>query len=211
MGSETPKQFLPIGGIAMIIRTARAFSQAISGISLIVALPETYLSFGEKLLSGAGIKCRCVTGGIERYHSVKNALGILPNEPALVAVHDAARPFATGTFIRRCFDEAAVYGSAIPFVPIKDSLREANGEDWVAADRSRFRAVQTPQVFSLQNLKKAYEVNFRSEFTDDATVYQAAGFSLHFTSGEETNLKITTSLDFEMANYLAEREKLSQK
>jgi 2-C-methyl-D-erythritol 4-phosphate cytidylyltransferase len=210
LGAEMPKQFLPIGGTAMIVKTARAFAQAIPGITIIVALPETYLSFGEKLLKDAGIKAQCVTGGIERYHSVKNALQILGDEPALVAVQDAARPFVSAELIRRCFDEAAIYGSAIPFIPVKDSIRQSAGEDaWVAVDRNAYRAVQTPQVFNSMNLKKAYEGSFRKDFTDDATVYEAAGNALHFTAGEEKNIKITTSQDFAMANYLAEREKAS--
>jgi 2-C-methyl-D-erythritol 4-phosphate cytidylyltransferase len=205
-----PKQFLPIGGTAMIVKTARAFQQAIPGITIIVALPETYLAFGEKLLRDAGIKAQCVTGGIERYHSVKNALQVLPDEPALVAVHDAARPFASADLIRRCFDEAAIYSSAIPFIPVKDSIRQSAGDDkWAPVDRSAFRAMQTPQVFHGDQLRKAYEAGFKREYTDDATVYEAAGFTLHFTAGEEKNIKITTSQDFAMANYLAEREKLS--
>jgi 2-C-methyl-D-erythritol 4-phosphate cytidylyltransferase len=196
LGAEMPKQFLPIAGEAMIVQTAKIFTSAVPGITLVIALPETYLSFGESLLNRAGVKCRCVTGGIERYHSVKNALQVIPAIEGLVAVHDAARPFATPSLIHRCFDEAAINGSAIPVVPVKDRS---------AADRDQFRAVQTPQVFDLYKLKKAYESGYQNAFTDDASVYESAGFPLHFTHGEEQNFKITTSLDFEVAEWLAKQ------
>jgi len=97
--------------------------------------------------------------------------------------------------IRRCFDEAGVHGSAIPVVPLKDSIRQVAGERNAAVPREQLRAVQTPQCFDLALLQPAFEVDYRSEFTDDASVMEHAGHGIHLCEGDPWNVKVTTPED----------------
>ncbi|MCH5320094.1 MAG: 2-C-methyl-D-erythritol 4-phosphate cytidylyltransferase, partial [Paramuribaculum sp.] len=146
-------------------------------------------------------------------------------EPELIAVHDAVRPFATPELIRRVAEAAAECGAAIPVVVPADSFREvgpqqgnhtpaadgctdhATGSDGAAddshrIDRSRLRIVQTPQIFRPDWLRAAYRTPYDPQFTDDASVVEAAGHAVRLVEGERTNLKITTPDDFLLAEAL---------
>jgi 2-C-methyl-D-erythritol 4-phosphate cytidylyltransferase len=137
-------------------------------------------------------------GGEKRFDSVKNGLELVEGE-GLVAIHDAVRPLVSTHLISKCFHAAAKEGNAIPVIPLQDSMRELNGKDNRPANRDAYRLVQTPQVFDIILIKKAYEQAYRPSFTDDATVAEALGAKIHLVEGEKKNIKITTPEDFLIA------------
>ena len=207
MGGELPKQFLPLSGKPVLMRTLELFEGEVSQIILV--LPEDHIPFWEELCQRYHFTLphTVALGGETRFHSVRSGLSYLPQE-GLVAVHDGVRPLASRALIRRSFEEAERSGAALPACPVTDSLRlrqeEGKSE---AVDRSRYVAVQTPQTFDLGRLQQAYEQAYSPLFTDDASVYEAASLgSITLIDGEETNIKLTTPRDLLLAELLL-REK----
>ena len=207
MGGELPKQFLPLCGKPVLMRTLELFEGEVSRIILV--LPEDHIPFWEELCERYHFTLphTVALGGETRFHSVRSGLSHLPQE-GLVAVHDGVRPLASQALIRRSFEEAEQSGATLPACPVTDSLRlrqeEGKSE---AVDRSRYVAVQTPQTFDLGRLQRAYEQAYSPLFTDDASVYEAASLGIiTLVAGEETNIKLTTPRDLLLAELLL-REK----
>lgn len=198
MNEAIPKQFLPLAGIPMIMRTMERFVNLCERI--IISLPIDYHNFWVNLQKeySFSIPHTLVAGGETRFESVKNALEHLPTE-GLVAVHDAVRPFVSKNLIEKCFSEAAKYGNAVAALHITESLRmkEENANKWV--DRDLFYRIQTPQVFRCNEIKEAYQQPYQSDFTDDARVLESQGGKIHLVEGEEQNFKITSPMDFLLA------------
>lgn len=126
-------------------------------------------------------------------------------EPFYIAVHDGVRPFVAPGVITACFGEAARSGAAIPVLPMIDSLRESDENGSRPVDRSRYVAVQTPQVFDGRLLLKAYAAPYDPSFTDDASVAEAAGVRVGTVAGNRENIKITTPFDLLIAGALLEK------
>ena len=104
--------------------------------------------------------------------------------------------------IGHCFDAAAEHGAAIPVVPISSSVRELTSEGSREMDRSLLRAVQTPQCFRAELLRKAFELPYDPAFTDESTLVQRTGAYVHLVDGDERNIKVTTPLDLQVAAQL---------
>ncbi|PXV62519.1 2-C-methyl-D-erythritol 4-phosphate cytidylyltransferase [Dysgonomonas alginatilytica] len=203
MGSELPKQFLNVGGKPVLMRTIEAFYNFDKSIRIIVALSASYREHWSKLCKGYGFSVyhEVVDGGETRFHSVKNGLELVGE--GWVAVHDAVRPFASVSLLKTCFDAAKEYKAVIPVIDVTDSLREIDGEnDSKIVDRSKYRMVQTPQVFESVLLKKAYDADFSEYFTDDSSVVEAYGHAIHLVEGERTNIKITTPFDLDLGEVI---------
>ncbi|MFM7080092.1 MAG: 2-C-methyl-D-erythritol 4-phosphate cytidylyltransferase, partial [Bacteroidota bacterium] len=109
----------------------------------------------------------------------------------VVAIHDAVRPLATTQLVQSSFQEAAIRGSAIPVIPVRDSLRKKTDGGTVAIDREQYVAVQTPQCFDYGKLMNAYREQLAGSFTDDASLFESAGGKAHLIQGENSNIKIT--------------------
>jgi 2-C-methyl-D-erythritol 4-phosphate cytidylyltransferase len=139
-----------------------------------------------------------VAGGEERFHSVRNGLACVTHD-GLVAVHDGVRPLLSADLITRCFTAAEAHGAAIPVVPISSSVRELTDEGSQPLDRSRLRAVQTPQCFRVPLLRRAFELPYDPAFTDEATLVERLGVAVHLVEGEEQNIKVTTPFDLKVA------------
>lgn len=203
LGGETPKQFVPIGGKPILMRTIEMFYQFDKSIRIIVVLPEDHRDHWSMLCKSYGftIYHEMVNGGETRFHSVKSGLELVTD--GLVAVHDAARPFVSVDLIQRSFDCAKEYRSAIPVIDVVDSLRkvESSGHSSIV-DRNDYKMVQTPQIFEVSLLKKAYESDFDESFTDDASVVESVGQEVCLLNGERNNIKITTSFDLKLAKAL---------
>ena len=170
MGSDLPKQFIPMEGKPVLMHTLEAFHRWDASAGLILVLPEDHQPYWKMLCREIGCKVphRIANGGETRFHSVRNGLNFLSDEignaagrdeKILVAVHDGVRPFAAPEVVEQCFAEAEVSGAAIPVVPVVDSLREFSGESSRPVDRSRYQAVQTPQVFDYDLLLKAWRLS----------------------------------------------------
>ncbi len=202
-GGCLPKQFRLLGNRPVLARTIDLFATTLRGTEIVVVLPARYIDFWKDFSARFEVPAHTtVAGGEERFHSVKNGLAALRTNPELIAVHDAVRPFATPEMIRHVIAEAESTGAAIPAIAPVDSFRETDGEGSHIIDRSRLRIVQTPQVFRADWLTEAYRAEFDPRFTDDASVVEAAGHSVRLVEGERTNLKLTTSEDFDLAEAL---------
>ena len=209
MGKEIPKQFLPIGGRPVLMCTLEAFHRCDAAIGLVLALPEAHLSLWQELCRQYSFTLphRVVTGGATRFHSVYNGLQAVPAEVSLIAVHDGVRPFVSPRLINDLFAAAARYGAAVPAVPVVDSLRRVDAEGGsVAVPRSAYRSVQTPQVFRSDLLLRAYDSPYQDDFTDDASVVEAAGQAVALVDGDVDNIKITTPRDLAVAEILLQAD-----
>lgn len=196
MGHELPKQFLPIGGIPVLMLTIDAFYRYDAGMHLVVVLPSSQIDFWRELctMHNFAIKHTVVAGGETRFHSVKNGLtAALPE--SLVAVHDGVRPFVSQQTIARCFDEALKSGSAIPVTASVESIRQVIGDASVSVNRASYMMVQTPQVFQWQVIDAAYQLPYDTLFTDDASVVEKACFKVTLVDGNRENIKLTTPFD----------------
>lgn len=207
MGSDLPKQFIPVAGKPVLMRTIEAFHSYDSNIDIILVLPYSHHVYWKELCANYhfGIPHIIAMGGETRFHSVKNGLGLING--GIVAIQDGVRPFASKEMIARCFDAAKRYHAVIPVIDSTDSLREMiDGTKSRIIDRSGIRLVQTPQVFHTDILKKAYETEFKDTFTDDASVVEAMGIDVHLVKGEVTNIKITTPLDLKIGELIVRGE-----
>ncbi|MCQ2185396.1 MAG: 2-C-methyl-D-erythritol 4-phosphate cytidylyltransferase [Bacteroidales bacterium] len=211
MGAEVPKQFLRLEGKTILQLSIERVLEAVPDVQVVLALPSQYREFWaeECERQSFDIRQRIVDGGITRFHSVKNALEKVPDN-ALVAVHDAVRPFAGIELIRTLFSLAELHPAVIPVIPVTDTLKvlkanEAGELEEVPgskADRSVLFGAQTPQLFRADVLKKAYEQPYDTAFTDDASVVQAMGCAIKYIPGERYNIKLTTPEDMDFAQKL---------
>lgn len=200
MQNAVPKQFLPINGKPILYHTISAFLTAVPGIKIVLVLPQAHFSYANMVLQhfGSGMDLTIVAGGESRFASVKNGLSET-KETDIIFVHDGVRPLLSKQLILDCLAAAAVYGSAIPVVPVTDTIRQIDGEGSRTMDREVLRAVQTPQTFSGSVLLPAFEQEFRSSFTDEASVVEQYGKIVHLVNGEKSNIKITTPEDLVFA------------
>lgn len=200
MGSELPKQFLPIGGKPVLMHTMEAFYAYDSEIRIILVLPASQQSYWAELCRKHcfSIPHAVADGGETRFHSVKNGLSFV-DTPGLVGVHDGVRPFVSREVIDRCYALAAEKQAAIPVVDVVETVRRVEGDRSVTVNRDEYKLVQTPQVFDAGLLKRAYEQPYTPRFTDDASVVEALGVSVALTAGNRENIKITTPFDLKIA------------
>ncbi len=204
MGNEIPKQFLPLQGKPILVRTVERFLSYDSSITIVVVLPEDQMSLWsdckDKFLEAWEITTRF--GGVTRFQSVKSGLTVIEPD-SLVAVHDGVRPLVSTEVIARSFEVAEARGTAIAAVALKDSIRkvQSNGKS-EAVSRNEYLAVQTPQTFRSHILLKAYETEELPGFTDDASVVESAGISITLIEGSYRNIKITTPEDMVIAEAL---------
>ncbi len=211
MGADLPKQFLPIGGRPLLMYTLEAFAQAVPGINVVLVLPRDQQAYWRDLCRKHAFTLAhtIADGGATRFHSVQSGLRAIeaaatPDDESLVAVHDGVRPFVAHDVICRCLATARECGTAVPVVPVVETVRELLNDGSVTRDRSRFRLVQTPQTFRLSLLRQAYEQPYTEAFTDDASVVEALGHSIALVEGNRENIKITTPFDLTVAEALVE-------
>lgn len=205
MQSALPKQFMMLGSLPVVAHTINTFSEALPGAEIVVVLPEEHIPLWRNLAARFDVAVhRCIAGGKERFHSVKNGLDALSSEVEFVAVHDGVRALATKKMILRVQLAAEEMGAAIPVTEVVDSYRRVDGSDSYIVPRSELRIVQTPQTFSAELLRRAYEQPFSESFTDDASVVEALGAKITLVEGERRNIKLTTPEDMAIAERLLE-------
>lgn len=196
MKSDVPKQFLRIDGEPIIVKSIKKFLTYDQKISVIVVLPKTHLNeWGAiKFQYFPDTEIQSTAGGITRSASVLSGLTLIEAD-GLVAIHDAVRPFVAIDTIKDSFESADSKGSGVSAVPLKDSIRELANNTSIARDRSNYMLVQTPQTFKVKEIKDAYEKAGAGLFTDDASIYEAAGYVVNLINGTYDNIKITTPED----------------
>lgn len=205
MGAELPKQFLPVGGRPVLMRTIERFRKYSADLNIILVLPHSQQEFWRSLCReyAFNIEHTVVDGGATRFLSSKNGLAAVPDDAqGVVGIHDGVRPFVSVEVIDRCFETARRYGAALPVMPVTDTLRYV-GDAGHNVQRSDYRSVQTPQTFSIPLIKKAFDVPDSDAFTDDASVAEAAGMAVTMVEGNRENIKLTTPYDLKVAEWMA--------
>ena len=206
MGGEIPKQFLPIGGKPVLMRTIEVFRQAYPDIHIILVLPVSQQDYWQQLCQeyNFAVPVRIADGGETRFHSVSNGLKLIPDDTdGLVGVHDGVRPFVAVETIRRCYDEAMEKGAVVPVISVVETVRQLRKDGTsVTVPRDEYKLVQTPQTFRISLLKEAYRQPYTSFFTDDASVVEAMGKPVYLVEGNRENIKITTPPDIRFVNGL---------
>ena len=202
MGGDIPKQFLPIGGRPALMRTMERFAEYYEDLQIILVLPREQQAHWRELCDKHhfGVEHCVVAGGETRFHSVQNGLAQIPDDAeGVVGVHDGVRPFVSVEVIARCYEAARTAKAVVPVVPVVESLRHISKG---AVVRNDYRLVQTPQVFDIQLLKRAYRQSFNESFTDDASVVESLGHTITMVEGNRENIKITTPFDLRIAEVI---------
>ncbi len=236
MGSDIPKQFLPIDGMPVLMHTIRRFRAYSDELNIILVLPKEQHDYWAELCRQYHFEERYMvtTGGATRFHSIQNGLKLIPDDAeGVVAVHDGVRPFPSLEVIGRCFEAARRTGAAIPVVPVVETLRQIlptqdpaapipatmpsqgpisrciTAPPSVTVPRDDYRLVQTPQAFDIQLHKQAYRQPYSDSFTDDASVVEHFGHAITLVEGNRENIKITTPFDIVVASALIQTERTS--
>jgi len=207
MNSDIPKQFLVIAGKPVLMHTLLKFYHFYQQINIVLVLPHEHIETWNLLCSQHRffIPHQIETGGTERFYSVKNGLKHI-DEKGVVAIHDGARPLVSGELIQNSFEAAAKFGSAIPVIKPSESIRKIDCSNSDPVDRDHYRLVQTPQTFKASLILEAYELPWQPQFTDDATVLEAAGHKVHLIEGAPENIKITRPSDLIFAEALLNQD-----
>lgn len=203
MGSELPKQFLPIGNIPVLMHTLDVFRKYDENIQIILVLPKEQQHFWKQLCQEHHFPIEHIVadGGETRFHSVKNGLALV-QAPGLVGVHDGVRPFVSVEVIQRCYELAEQRRAVIPVIDVVETLRHLTETGSETVSRNDYKLVQTPQVFDAELLKQAYAQEFTPFFTDDASVVEAMGVPVYLAEGNRENIKITTPFDLKVGSVL---------
>ncbi len=202
MGGEIPKQFLPIGGKPILMRTLERFRAYSETLEIILVLPKDQQDYWLQLCKDYHfqVNYRMTDGGETRFHSVQHGLALIPDDAeGVVGVHDGVRPFPSLEVIRNCYETARKKKAVIPVIPVVETLRHITEG---TKPRSDYRLVQTPQTFDIQLLKAANRQPYNDGFTDDASVVETFGFDITLVDGNRENIKITTPYDLKIAEVL---------
>ena len=205
MGTDIPKQFLPIDGKPVLMRTLERFREYAADLQIILVLPQGQQDYWRELCQQYHftVEYTLANGGETRFHSVQNGLALIPdNAEGVVGVHDGVRPFPSVEVIRNCYETAREKKAVIPVIPIVETVRHLKDETSVTVPRGDYRLVQTPQTFDIQLLKAANRQPYNDGFTDDASVVEAFGFDVTLVEGNRENIKITTPYDLKVAEVL---------
>ena len=213
MGGDIPKQFLPIGGRPVLMRTLERFREYSADLQIILVLPEAQQDYWRGLCKEYhfDVEYLLANGGQTRFHSVQNGLALVPDDAeGVVGVHDGVRPFPSLEVIRNCYETARTAKAVIPVIPVVETVRKLDltkcqtlcEVESVTVPRGDYRLVQTPQTFDIQLLKAANLQPYNDGFTDDASVVESYGHSITLVEGNRENIKITTPYDIVVAEAL---------
>lgn len=216
MGSDIPKQFLPIGGKPVLMRTIERFREYSDELQIILVLPEAQQDYWRQLCKQYHfqVQYQLANGGETRFHSVQNGLALIPDDAqGVVGVHDGVRPFPNIDVIRDCYETARTAKAVIPVIPVVETVRKLDltkcqtlcEVESITVPRGDYRLVQTPQTFDIQLLKAANRQSYNDGFTDDASVVESYGHAITLVEGNRENIKITTPYDMLVAEALIDK------
>jgi 2-C-methyl-D-erythritol 4-phosphate cytidylyltransferase len=199
-GDSVPKQFLELGGLRVIDWGVAAAEAACHGVVAVVPADHLDVSLPPSV--------RVVAGGDSRAASVRAGLAAIPDDTAVIVVHDAARPLADPAIFQRVIEAVMMGGAdgAVPGVPVADTIKRvevSGGHVLETLDRAALRAIQTPQAFAADVLRRAHAAE--GDATDDAALVEATGGQVVVVDGDPANLKITGPDDLERAGALLAR------
>jgi 2-C-methyl-D-erythritol 4-phosphate cytidylyltransferase len=207
MGTQLPKQYMQLQGKPVIMHTLERFRRFDPQMKIVVVLAPSHRELWEQLLANSEAHTGLILaeGGASRFESVKNGLSCFDEGVGdlLLGIHDAVRPLVSQGTLLRSYEAAYREGSGIPVIEMEESVRRLDKQGGsFHMDRSMLKRVQTPQVFSLERILKAYKQAYDPVFTDDASVYESLYGSLTLVEGNRENIKITTPTDLQLASLL---------
>jgi 2-C-methyl-D-erythritol 4-phosphate cytidylyltransferase len=204
MNNTVPKQFLFLKNKPVLFYSMKAFLDSYNDIEIILVLPEEHIAKGQEIIDGYfdASKIKITSGGRTRFHSVQNGLSLIKDQDAIIFVHDGVRCLLTKDLIERCYQSALEFGTAIPVIECRDSVRLLTNNGSKVLDRNKVKLVQTPQTFHSKILLAAFQIDYKDGFTDEATVVEAFGLKVNLIEGETKNLKITTPADLFTAEFI---------
>ena len=219
MGFGKNKAFITIRDVPLLVLCMKMLAETGMVRRVIVVtraweITQTELMLKEYRDRFPGLSWQVTAGGRERQDSVANGLALITDESGYVAVHDGARPFAGTEVFARTFARAKECGAAIAAVPLKDTVKIVDARGLVVStpDRSSLCAVQTPQIFEINVLRKGY--SFLKEHpvavTDDASLVEASGHPVAVAEGSYENIKVTTPEDLLLAEKILEKQSRSE-
>lgn len=197
LGEAVPKQFLKIQGKTILEKSIEPFQKSVLVDEIILVVPEDNVIEAKKIGAKFSKIINIVLGGAERQVSVKNGLDVVNTD--LVLIHDGARPFVVESVIERVVLGAFLYKAVVPVVPVKDTIRQGDFDESITLKREALWAVQTPQGFNTELIKKAHSFAENSGFqgTDDASLVENLGFNITLVDGDFGNIKITVKEDLQ--------------
>ena len=220
MGFGKNKAFITIRDVPLLVLCMKMLAETGMVRRVIVVTRAWEITETERMLKEyqpdffPDINWLVTAGGRERQDSVANGLALVTDESGYVAVHDGARPFAGTEVFARTFARAKEFGAAIAAVPLKDTVKIVDARGLVVStpDRSSLCAVQTPQIFEINVLRKGY--SFLKEYpvavTDDASLVEASGHPVAVAEGSYENIKVTTPEDLLLAEKILEKQSRSE-
>ena len=215
LAAGMPKAFVPLAGVPLFVRSLHALlaSRAIDRV-IVVAPPDDMTNAAQLLEAGAPYRLvpQLVAGGAERQDSVRHGLAAV-GDAALVAIHDAARPFVTADTIDAAIEAAREHGAAIVAIPATDTIKLVHPDGWIEATPPRARTwlAQTPQVFRTNLIRAAHDdADPTAPATDDAALVERLGHRVRVVVGTADNRKITTPDDREWAEWRLARSAASR-
>jgi 2-C-methyl-D-erythritol 4-phosphate cytidylyltransferase len=215
MGSNTPKQFLILGGLPLLVHSLRVLEASDAISAVVLAAPQADLDYCKRdIVAQYGFKKvrQIVTGGAERQDSVRLGLAAVGPDAEIVLVHDAVRPFLTVNMVAQVVEAAAKHGAAIVAIPMRDTVKRAGADGLIeeTVDRKPLWLAQTPQAFTRALIEEAHAKALRNGFraTDDAQLVEHAGHRVAIVEGSTDNIKVTRPEDLAMGeSILASRKK----
>jgi len=200
MKGDIPKQFIELEGRPILMQTFDVFKNFDSEIEIILVLPKNQTQYWKEICKKHDFDTdyKLAFGGKTRFHSVKNGLSLI-DEEGIVFIHDGVRPLVSKQTIQNCFNATVEYGNALPVVPVTESVRFVDDVGNKSVDRAKYFLVQTPQTFKTIMIQKAYQQDYSDIFTDDASVVEKLGETIHLVEGNRENIKITYPEDLIVA------------
>jgi 2-C-methyl-D-erythritol 4-phosphate cytidylyltransferase len=212
MGNGIPKQYLPLAGIPILVRTLQAFQRSPVVDEIFLAVPEGDIpEVRQAIVAGYGLsKVHLILpGGRERQDSVRNALQYAGDEHGIIVIHDGVRPFVSGDLIGRAVAAAREFGAITVGAPVKDTVKEVTAEGWVnkTITREGLWLTQTPQVFRKPIIIAAYQKAAADGFygTDDASLVERMEIPVRMIPGDSDNIKVTTPEDLLLGDLIIRR------
>ncbi len=201
MGGNIPKQFLPVDGKPVLMRTLEVFRAYDAAMHIVLVLPARWQAYWKGLCETYrfALPHEVADGGETRFHSVQGGLALVDGD-GLVGVHDGVRPFVSQDVVAACYAEAERAKAAVPVIDVTETLRRLTEKGSETVPRDQYKLVQTPQVFDIRLLKEAYAQPYAGTFTDDASVVEALGAEVRMVPGNRENIKLTTAFDLKLAN-----------
>ncbi|MFP5081909.1 2-C-methyl-D-erythritol 4-phosphate cytidylyltransferase [Pedobacter sp. JCM 36344] len=209
MDNSIPKQFLLLEGRPVMMHAIEVFFNCPQKPEIIIVLGKEMQKYWLNLCDKHNFTVPHIlaNSGPQRFDSVKSGLAQIKDD-GIVAIHDAARPLVSDDVVRNSFEVALTKGnSVVGFSPV-DSVRNTFPDGKTQAlDRAKLKLIQTPQTFQVNQLKKAYEIDYRAEFTDDAQVMEHYGFNINIIEGNRENIKITYPEDIAIASLMIKKKR----